>query len=154
MSGIAATLTQTERGRREPVTHVGQPSSIRQESGRPHTVTYTVPQFLPPVLSSTLDPSNCAFTWDNVVSTKESTLKLSTHTHYIRLTLVSLWEHFHLLGINFAETLRTASKTWDQSAYLQNQYQQLGEVLRDMHIKKPVIQVTLHSFHCQMLISI
>ncbi|KAF0037690.1 hypothetical protein F2P81_010564 [Scophthalmus maximus] len=75
MSGIAATLTQTERGRREPVTHVGQPSSIRQES-----------------------------------------------------------------GINFAETLRTASKTWDQSAYLQNQYQQLGEVLRDMHIKKPVIQ--------------
>ncbi|AWP06034.1 putative MYCBP-associated protein [Scophthalmus maximus] len=74
MSGIAATLTQTERGRREPVTHVGQPSSIRQES-----------------------------------------------------------------GINFAETLRTASKTWDQSAYLQNQYQQLGEVLRDMHIKKPDI---------------
>ncbi|KAM6941747.1 MYCBP-associated protein-like [Lycodopsis pacificus] len=32
-SGIAATLTQTEQGRREPVTHVGQPSSIRQESG-------------------------------------------------------------------------------------------------------------------------
>ncbi|XP_040891242.1 MYCBP-associated protein [Toxotes jaculatrix] len=33
MSGITATLTQTEQGRRDPVTHVGQPSSIRQESG-------------------------------------------------------------------------------------------------------------------------
>uniref|UniRef100_A0A3B4XWL1 Mycbp associated protein n=1 Tax=Seriola lalandi dorsalis TaxID=1841481 RepID=A0A3B4XWL1_SERLL len=33
MSGLTATLTQTEQGRREPVTHVGQPSSIRQESG-------------------------------------------------------------------------------------------------------------------------
>lgn len=33
MSGITATLTQSEQGVREPVTHVGQPSSIRQESG-------------------------------------------------------------------------------------------------------------------------
>nr|XP_043883257.1 MYCBP-associated protein-like [Solea senegalensis] len=33
MSGISATLTRTEQGRREPVTHVGQPSSICQESG-------------------------------------------------------------------------------------------------------------------------
>ncbi|XP_040042517.2 MYCBP-associated protein [Gasterosteus aculeatus] len=32
-SGISATLTQTETGRRKPVTHVGQPRSIRQESG-------------------------------------------------------------------------------------------------------------------------
>ncbi|KAM8878325.1 MYCBP-associated protein isoform 1-T4 [Spinachia spinachia] len=32
-SGISATLTQSETGRREPVTHVGQPRSIRQESG-------------------------------------------------------------------------------------------------------------------------
>ncbi|TNN70954.1 MYCBP-associated protein [Liparis tanakae] len=41
MSGITATLTQTEQGRREPVTHVGQPSSVRQESvgvkGNPKT---------------------------------------------------------------------------------------------------------------------
>ncbi|XP_029291558.1 MYCBP-associated protein isoform X2 [Cottoperca gobio] len=33
MSGIAATLTQTEQGRREPVTHIGLPRIIRQESG-------------------------------------------------------------------------------------------------------------------------
>nr|XP_046262833.1 MYCBP-associated protein isoform X2 [Scatophagus argus] len=33
MSGITATLTQTEQGRREPVTHVAQPQSIRQEAG-------------------------------------------------------------------------------------------------------------------------
>ncbi|KAL6110389.1 mycbpap [Pungitius sinensis] len=32
-SGISATLTQTETGGREPVPHVGQPRSIRQESG-------------------------------------------------------------------------------------------------------------------------
>eukprot|EP00064_Thunnus_orientalis_P020106 superscaffoldBa00005356_g20237 len=74
MSGITATLTQTEQGRREPVTHVGQPSSIRQES-----------------------------------------------------------------GITRAEILRPASRTWDQSTYLQHQYQELGEVLRDMDIKKPDI---------------
>uniref|UniRef100_A0A3B4TFH6 Mycbp associated protein n=1 Tax=Seriola dumerili TaxID=41447 RepID=A0A3B4TFH6_SERDU len=74
MSGLTATLTQTEQGRREPVTHVGQPSSIRQES-----------------------------------------------------------------GIICAETLRPASRTWDQSAYLQHQCQELGEVLRDMDIKKPDI---------------
>ncbi|XP_042254696.1 MYCBP-associated protein isoform X2 [Thunnus maccoyii] len=74
MSGITSTLTQTEQGRREPVTHVGQPSSIRQES-----------------------------------------------------------------GITRAEILRPASRTWDQSTYLQHQYQELGEVLRDMDIKKPDI---------------
>ncbi|XP_070776313.1 MYCBP-associated protein [Enoplosus armatus] len=74
MSGITATLTQTEQGRREAVTHVGQPSSIRQES-----------------------------------------------------------------GIICAETLRPASRTWDQSAYLQHRCQELGEVLRDMDIKKPDI---------------
>ncbi|XP_054461081.1 MYCBP-associated protein [Anoplopoma fimbria] len=74
MSGIAATLTQTEQGRREPVTHVGQPSSIRQES-----------------------------------------------------------------GIICAETLRPASRTWDQSEYLQHQCQELGEVLWDMDIKQPEI---------------
>lgn len=33
MSGIAATLTQTEQGKQKPVTHVAQPRSIRQESG-------------------------------------------------------------------------------------------------------------------------
>ncbi|KAM7009671.1 MYCBP-associated protein [Tautogolabrus adspersus] len=74
MSGIAATLTQTEQGRQEPVTHVGQPSSIRQES-----------------------------------------------------------------GIMCDETLRPASRTWDQSAYLQHQCQELGEVLKEMDIKKPDI---------------
>ncbi|KAF1394900.1 hypothetical protein PFLUV_G00005920 [Perca fluviatilis] len=39
MSGITATLTQTEQGRREPVTHVGQPGSILQESGITFTET-------------------------------------------------------------------------------------------------------------------
>ncbi|XP_037546426.1 MYCBP-associated protein [Nematolebias whitei] len=33
MSGITATLTQTERGQKKPVTHVGQPSSIQKELG-------------------------------------------------------------------------------------------------------------------------
>ncbi|XP_054866058.1 MYCBP-associated protein [Amphiprion ocellaris] len=33
MSGITATLTQSEQGRWEPVTHVGLPNSIRQETG-------------------------------------------------------------------------------------------------------------------------
>nr|XP_029137069.1 MYCBP-associated protein [Labrus bergylta] len=74
MSGFTATLTQTEQGRREPVTHVGQPSSIRQES-----------------------------------------------------------------GLMCDETLRPASRTWEQSAYLQHQYQELGEVLKEMDIKKPDI---------------
>ncbi|XP_068448664.1 MYCBP-associated protein isoform X2 [Clinocottus analis] len=74
MSGIIATLTQAEQGRQEPVTHVAQPSSIRQESG-----------------------------------------------------LIS------------AKTLRPASRTWDQSAYLQRQCQELGEVLQDMDMKKPEI---------------
>lgn len=33
MSGIETTLTQREKGRWEPVTHVGQPRRICQESG-------------------------------------------------------------------------------------------------------------------------
>ncbi|XP_026158941.1 MYCBP-associated protein isoform X2 [Mastacembelus armatus] len=74
MSGIAATLTQTEQGKREPVTHVGQPSSILQES-----------------------------------------------------------------GILRAETLRPTSRTWDQSAYLQHQREELRKVLRDIDTKKPDI---------------
>ncbi|XP_049427250.1 MYCBP-associated protein isoform X3 [Epinephelus fuscoguttatus] len=74
MSGITATLTQTQQGRWEPVTHIGQPSSIRQES-----------------------------------------------------------------GIFVAETLRPASRTWEQSLYLKHQRQELGEVLQDMDIKKPDI---------------
>lgn len=42
MSGITATLTQTEQGRCKPVTHVGQPSSIRQESGTDwHLLNYS-----------------------------------------------------------------------------------------------------------------
>ncbi|XP_042341488.1 MYCBP-associated protein isoform X2 [Plectropomus leopardus] len=74
ISGITATLTQTEQGRREPVTHVGQPSSIRQES-----------------------------------------------------------------GIICAKAVRPASRTWDQSAYLQHQFQELREALHDLNIKKPDI---------------
>ncbi|XP_070834212.1 MYCBP-associated protein [Chaetodon trifascialis] len=72
VSGITATLTQTEQGRWEPVTRIAQPSSIRQES-----------------------------------------------------------------GIICADTLRPASRNWDQSAYLQHQCQELREVLLDMEIKKP-----------------
>ncbi|XP_035022900.2 MYCBP-associated protein isoform X1 [Hippoglossus stenolepis] len=72
MSGITATLTQTEQGRREPVTHIGQPSGIQQET-----------------------------------------------------------------GIRCAKNLRPASQPWEQSAYLQDQYQELGELLQDMDLKKP-----------------
>uniref|UniRef100_A0A3Q1H7C0 Mycbp associated protein n=1 Tax=Acanthochromis polyacanthus TaxID=80966 RepID=A0A3Q1H7C0_9TELE len=72
MSGITATLTQSEQGRWEPVTHVGLPNSIRQES-----------------------------------------------------------------GIVCPETLRPASQTWDRSAYLQHQLQELGGVLPN--IRKPDI---------------
>ncbi|XP_070684578.1 MYCBP-associated protein [Pempheris klunzingeri] len=74
MSGITATLTQTERGRWEPITHVGQPRSIRQES-----------------------------------------------------------------GIIRAETPRPASRTWEQSAYLERQCQEIRKVIRDVDIKKPDI---------------
>ncbi|KAM4603298.1 MYCBP-associated protein [Polymixia lowei] len=74
MSGITATLTQTQRRGREPVVHVGQPSSIRQESG-------------------------------NVC----------------------------------AETLRPATRAWDQSVYLQHQRQELSEVLKDVGFNQPEI---------------
>ncbi|KAM4585448.1 MYCBP-associated protein isoform 2-T2 [Odontesthes bonariensis] len=43
------------------------------------------------------------------------------------------------LGISSAETVRPASRTWDQNAYLQNQYQELREVLQNLDIKKPDI---------------
>ncbi|XP_029987550.1 MYCBP-associated protein [Sphaeramia orbicularis] len=39
MSGITATLTKTEQGIREPVTWIGQPRSIHQESGLIHSDT-------------------------------------------------------------------------------------------------------------------
>ncbi|KAK5866277.1 hypothetical protein PBY51_020483 [Eleginops maclovinus] len=74
MSGIAATLTQTEQGRCKPVTRVGQPSSVRREAG---------------IISS--------------------------------------------------ET-RPASRTWDQSTYLQHQCQEPEELLQDMDVKKPEIR--------------
>ncbi|XP_074550414.1 MYCBP-associated protein isoform X2 [Halichoeres trimaculatus] len=74
MSGITATLTQTEQGRKAPLTHVGQPSSIQQESG--------------------------------------------------------------IMG---GEILRPASRTWDQSAYLQHRHQELREVLQGLDLQKPDI---------------
>ncbi|XP_059194299.1 MYCBP-associated protein [Centropristis striata] len=52
MSGITATLTQTEQGRRQPLTHVGQPGSIRRESGltsagtRPASLTWDQSRYL------------------------------------------------------------------------------------------------------------
>uniref|UniRef100_A0A3Q3IYH3 Uncharacterized protein n=1 Tax=Monopterus albus TaxID=43700 RepID=A0A3Q3IYH3_MONAL len=52
MSGITATLTQTEQGSREPVTYVGRPSSILRESGT-HRL-YSVSQFFPSASLSTL----------------------------------------------------------------------------------------------------
>ncbi|XP_029005060.1 MYCBP-associated protein isoform X2 [Betta splendens] len=45
ISGITATLTQTEQGRRGPVTHVGQPRSIRQESGIMSAESTTFPHW-------------------------------------------------------------------------------------------------------------
>ncbi|XP_076001486.1 MYCBP-associated protein isoform X2 [Genypterus blacodes] len=74
MSGIAATLTRTEKGKRRPVTHIGQPSSIRQESGSIH-----------------------------------------------------------------AESRHPASRTWDQSVYLLQQYEELTKFGKDMDFKKPDI---------------
>ncbi|XP_071783868.2 MYCBP-associated protein [Centroberyx gerrardi] len=74
LSGITATLTQTEQGKREAVVHVGQPHSICQESG-----------------------NLCA------------------------------------------ETLHSATRTWEQSMYLQHQRQELREVLKDMDFNKPDI---------------
>ncbi|KAF7216308.1 MYCBP-associated protein [Nothobranchius furzeri] len=41
VSGITATLTQSERGQRKPVTHVGQPSSIQKEMGVISAETHT-----------------------------------------------------------------------------------------------------------------
>lgn len=48
--------------------------------------------------------------------------------------------HFFVPGIICAETLRPASQTWSQSAYLQHQRQLLKEVLQDMDINKPVMK--------------
>ncbi|KAK2815843.1 hypothetical protein Q5P01_026310 [Channa striata] len=74
MSGITATLTKTEQGRRKPITYVGQPSSIRQES-----------------------------------------------------------------GLVCPETLYPSSQTWDSNVYMQQQWQMLREVLKDMDRKRPDI---------------
>ncbi|KAM9313664.1 MYCBP-associated protein [Pholidichthys leucotaenia] len=74
MTGISATLTQSEQGRWEPITQIGQPNSIQLESGVIHT-----------------------------------------------------------------ETRRPSSRTWDQSDYLGQQFQELREILQDMDIKKPDI---------------
>ncbi|KAK7930182.1 hypothetical protein WMY93_006577 [Mugilogobius chulae] len=71
-SGIAATLTKTERGIREPTTQVGLPCSIRQES-----------------------------------------------------------------GLNNA--MSQASWPWDQSNYLKQQCQKIGEVVQEVDFRKPEI---------------
>ncbi|XP_029380169.1 MYCBP-associated protein [Echeneis naucrates] len=42
-------------------------------------------------------------------------------------------------GLICADTLCPASRTWNQSAYLQHQFKELGEILQDMDIKKPDI---------------
>ncbi|XP_069576657.1 MYCBP-associated protein isoform X1 [Brachyistius frenatus] len=88
MSGIAATLTQTEQGRRETVAHVGQPTSTRQEA-----------------------------------------------------------------GMICAETVRPASRTWNQSAYLQRHYQELREVLLDLDIKQTDISEleVIGKLYCPLL---
>lgn len=59
----------------------------------------------------------------------------------LSVTVFSLSEMFHSLGIICAKTPRPASQTWEQSAYLEHQCQELREVLRDMDIKKPVTQI-------------
>ncbi|XP_072240547.1 MYCBP-associated protein [Leuresthes tenuis] len=43
------------------------------------------------------------------------------------------------LGISSAGTVHPASRTWDQNAYLQHQYQEQREVLQNLDIKKPDI---------------
>ncbi|XP_031666920.1 MYCBP-associated protein [Oncorhynchus kisutch] len=74
LSGISATLTQTQRGQQEPVTHIAQPHSIRMESG-------------------------------NVLP----------------------------------ETCGSASRTWDQSLYLQHRRHELRDVLKDLDFNQPEI---------------
>ncbi|XP_064856733.1 MYCBP-associated protein [Oncorhynchus nerka] len=75
LSGISATLTQTQRGQQEPVTHIAQPHSIRMESGN--------------VLPET--------------------------------------------------TCGSASRTWDQSLYLQHRRHELRDVLKDLDFNQPEI---------------
>ncbi|XP_020786409.2 LOW QUALITY PROTEIN: MYCBP-associated protein [Boleophthalmus pectinirostris] len=70
MSGIAATLTKTERGIQEPSAQVGLPCSIRQESGLKDTACH-------------------------------------------------------------------ASRAWDQSIYLKEQCQKLGEIVQEVDFNKP-----------------
>ncbi|XP_055771066.1 MYCBP-associated protein-like isoform X1 [Salvelinus fontinalis] len=74
LSGISATLTQTQRGQQEPVTHIAQPHSIRMESG-------------------------------NVLP----------------------------------DTCGSASRTWDQSLYLQHRRHELRDVLKDLDFNQPEI---------------
>lgn len=173
MSGITATLTQTQQGRWEPVTHIGQPSSIRQESGT-HRHLHCVPIFPPAfflVMFLLIVPSpetkwcpkkkrNCFVNYevtvkrsqilittlgikslDNIMKNNLTQQKIRRSRDYkLMVTVFSLWEIFHPLGIFVAETLRPASRTWEQSLYLKHQRQELGEVLQDMDIKKPVTQ--------------
>ncbi|XP_052382079.1 LOW QUALITY PROTEIN: MYCBP-associated protein [Oncorhynchus keta] len=77
LSGISSTLTQTQRGQQEPVTHIAQPHSIRMESG-------------------------------NVLP----------------------------------ETCGSASRTWDQSLYLQHRRHELRDVLKDLDFNQPTHRIT------------
>lgn len=170
-----ATLTQTEQGRREPVTHVGQPSSIRRESGT-HTHSKPCPNFsFQPCsqpcsfwLCVQMKEKKSSVKWQlsgpllfpmrhpwhqrqsknifNISSQKlnwkERQLKLGvTGCIQTNKQQTSLWDIFYHLGLICTEILRPASRTWDQSAYLQHQCQELREVLQDMDIRNPVTQV-------------
>uniref|UniRef100_A0A6Q2XP40 MYCBP-associated protein n=1 Tax=Esox lucius TaxID=8010 RepID=A0A6Q2XP40_ESOLU len=74
LSGISATLTRTQRGQWEPVTHIAQPQSVRKETG-----------------------------------------------------LVT------------PEKVCSASRTWNQSQYLQEQRHELRDVLKDLDFNQPEI---------------
>lgn len=52
--------------------------------------------------------------------------------------LPSVWNFLLCKGANAMESQRLASRSWAQSAYLQQKRQELQEVLRGKDIKKPV----------------
>uniref|UniRef100_A0A6Q2Y3F9 Mycbp associated protein n=1 Tax=Esox lucius TaxID=8010 RepID=A0A6Q2Y3F9_ESOLU len=80
LSGISATLTRTQRGQWEPVTHIAQPQSVRKETG-----------------------------------------------------LVT------------PEKVCSASRTWNQSQYLQEQRHELRDVLKDLDFNQPVRHTQRHT---------
>lgn len=170
ISGITATLTQTEQGRQKPLTYAGQPRSIRLETGTQrdlHSRSYHL------VVCSS--PTNSTLTyWCSDKKTIATLCYMSAvihpHTRTYPIVKTQFQEQFwgsrtlwhagdHLMILLLPEPLpsdvlwktvhslgiwadagRQSARTRAQSSHVQQQYQELREVLSEMDFKKPVSQ--------------